>query len=107
MKLPKFKKRDRRSKLEKEIDAYVEEMGKHRDDANEYRTMATTVRILSESAPEKRSICVSDILKVTIPLIGTGAVCVTNWLITKRVTTFEENDIVTSKAKTFTVPWNS
>ena len=107
MKLPRFKKRDHRSKLEKEIDAYVEEMAKYREKPNEYRTMATTVRIMSESLPEKHSICVSDILKVAIPLIGTGAVCLTNWKITKRVTTFEENDIVTSKARTLTIPWNS
>lgn len=107
MKLPKIKKRDRRSKLEKELDAYIEEMGKHRDNPTEYRTMATTIRIMSESVPEKRSIDVFDALKVAAPILGTGLVCLTNWKITKRVTVFEENDIVTSKARTFTVPWNS
>ncbi len=107
MKFPKLKKRDKRTPLEKELDAYVELMKGHRDDPDEYRTMATTARIMSEAVPEKESVSKTDILKVTIPLIGTFAVCLTNWAITKKVTTFEETDVLTSRAGQWKVPWNS
>lgn len=106
MKLPKFKKKDKRTALEKERDAYVETMWAHRDDAEEYSLMCENAEVLSAAAAEgKNGPDWVEVAKVGVPVFGTIAICITNWLITKRVTTFEETDVITSKATQFKVPW--
>ena len=106
MKLPKFKKKDKRTALEKERDDYVETMWEHRDDANTYERMCKNAAVLSNAAAKgKTDSDWVEVAKVGVPVFGTIAICITNWLITKRVTTFEETDVITSKASQFKVPW--
>lgn len=107
MKIPKLKKKDKRSELEKERDEYVKLMGKFRKDSDVYRTMATTVRILSEGIHERPTVNAADIAKVVIPVIGTALVCVTNVWITSKITKYEEEDILTTKSGQHQVPWNA
>lgn len=106
LRLPRFKRRDKRTPLEKEIDSYVGTMSSKRDDQEEYRRMCYNVGTLSEAAAkQRREPRTFELLLAAIPVFGTGLICITNWFITKRVTTFEETDVITTKAPQLKMPW--
>lgn len=107
MKLPKFKRRDKRTPLEKEIDAYVEKMSSKRDDQVTYRQMCYNVNTMAEANAKCKGTDdgIGKYVLAGLPIVGTALVCLTNLGITKRVTTFEMEDVITTKAPQFKVPW--
>lgn len=114
MKTPKFlqklklRKKDRRTPLERERDAYIEDvMWAHRDDPDEYGICCENVAILTEAVNEESTPAVSwvDVLIAGVPLAGTALICFTNWKCTKRVTVFEETDVLTTKAHQVRLPF--
>ena len=106
IKLPRFRRRDKRTPLERERDAYVETMAAHRDDQVTYRQMCYNVGTLSDAAAkQKHEPRRFELLLAAIPVFGTGLIGLTNWLITKRVTTYELEDVITTKTTLFKVPW--
>jgi hypothetical protein len=104
-KLPIFKKKDKRSEVEKERDAYVAEMWAHRDNPEVYGQMCANVEKLANAAEAKRGPNWVEVAKVGIPIVGTGLICLTNLVITKEVTHFEETDVITSRAPQMRLPW--
>ena len=108
-----FEKKDKRNVLEKERDAYVELMSTRREDAEQYPKDVVIVSRMTDAVVKDRkeeSKIVDYIIRglgAAVPIVTTVLIVWGNSRTTDRVLAFEETDVVSSKAKSFNLPWNS